>query len=204
MNTGNNNDRPFLPIQCRVGQVRLTWCSFPVSCHCNRCRFPEAVRTDPGPASHLLPSSLRSAPSAGQVIKSRLIEWHWSRDQRRLYARVPGVWGMNGSFFKDTNGTFSWLCRKCVTAMGQLLIHVHSSMRRPTLVCTLLPWKHKTGQEQSQQLLPSTTEMDNSSPSYSKDREFRGKSNRNKMLKISQMKNVSKQVVILFKGASWN
>lgn len=23
--------------------------------------------------------------------------------------------------------------------MGQLLIHVHSSMRRPTLVCTLLP-----------------------------------------------------------------
>ena len=41
---------------------------------------------------------------------------------------------------KDTKGTFSWLWRKCVTAMGQLLIHVHRSMSKPTLVCTLLPW----------------------------------------------------------------
>lgn len=45
------------------------------------------------------------------------------------------------SCFKDTKGTFSWLCRKCVTAIGQLLIHVHSSIRRPTLVCTLLPYR---------------------------------------------------------------
>lgn len=54
-----------------------------------------------------------------------------------IYCTETGV--LLASRSKDTKGTFSWLCRKCVTAIGQLLIHVHSSMRRPTLVCTLLP-----------------------------------------------------------------
>lgn len=53
---------------------------------------------------------------------------------------------------KDTKGTLSWLCRKCVTAMGQLLIHVHSSMRRPTLVWTLLPCR-KPNSESDEELL---------------------------------------------------
>jgi len=44
---------------------------------------------------------------------------------------------------KDTKGTLSWLCRKCMTAIGQLLIQVQSNMRRPTFVCTLLPWTQK-------------------------------------------------------------
>lgn len=43
--------------------------------------------------------------------------------------------------------------------MGQLLIHVQSSMRRPTLVCTLLPWEHKRGQEEGEQVPLSTTKM---------------------------------------------
>lgn len=44
-----------------------TWYSFPVSCHYNRCRCQEAAHTDPAPAFHLLPNSLKSAPSATGV-----------------------------------------------------------------------------------------------------------------------------------------
>jgi len=40
---------------------------------------------------------------------------------------------------KDTKGTLAGLCRKCVTAMEQLLSHVQSSINSPTRVCTLLP-----------------------------------------------------------------
>lgn len=40
---------------------------------------------------------------------------------------------------KDTNGTLAGLWRKCVTAIGQLLSQVQSSINNPTLVCTLLP-----------------------------------------------------------------
>lgn len=44
-----------------------TWCSFPASCRCNRCRCREAARTDPAPAAHLRPSSRRSVLSAAGV-----------------------------------------------------------------------------------------------------------------------------------------
>lgn len=172
----------------------------------------------PSSSAHRPWTSLSSSPKfseicavswTGHKVKADLMTV--SCDLRGLHASVQGVLALAASFLKDTNGTFSWLCRKCVTAMGQLLIHVHSSMRRPTLVCTLLPWKQKTGQEEGEQLLLSTTEAANrsvlhiwNSLLYLKDPEFRGKSTRNKMFKIILMKNVTKQVVILFKGASWN
>lgn len=67
------------------------------------------------------------------LIHSHILCWV---DSKTMWKCNPGI---QGSGVKDTKGTFSWLWRKCVTAIGQLLIHVHSSMRRPTLVCTLLP-----------------------------------------------------------------
>lgn len=44
----------------------LTWCSFPASCRCKRCRCRAAAHTDPGPAAHPPPGSLRSELSAAE------------------------------------------------------------------------------------------------------------------------------------------
>lgn len=57
-NTGSTSKRSYFK------GLLLTWCSFPGSCRCNRCRCRGAARTDPAPAVHLPPGSPRSDPSA--------------------------------------------------------------------------------------------------------------------------------------------